>query len=259
MSPPIDIDGSEIQSATIDGEDVTEITIDGQQTAGFVDIPDSGVSRWTFDDADTQSGDALDVWGNNNGTINSATTGVSGANQTYTTNEAYSFDGTNDYVNAGTDSSLNPSSAMSVALWMYPTQKSNTARLMGRWNTGSGTTKSYILGIHSPTNTLEFSWNSSGSFNRVGYDLSNISTGIWTHYVATFDNGSVIQYLDGSQVNSGSGGSTIETGTAPTVIGDLDDVNTSPWAGDIDDPRFYDKALSSTEVSDLYQTGSISG
>ena len=41
MSPPIDIDGSEIQRATIDGEDVSEITIDGQQTAGFVDIPDS--------------------------------------------------------------------------------------------------------------------------------------------------------------------------------------------------------------------------
>jgi hypothetical protein len=41
MSPPIDIDGSEIQRATIDGEDVSEITIDGQQTAGFVDIPDA--------------------------------------------------------------------------------------------------------------------------------------------------------------------------------------------------------------------------
>jgi len=37
MSPPIDIDGSEIKRATIDGEDVSEITIDGQQTAGFVD------------------------------------------------------------------------------------------------------------------------------------------------------------------------------------------------------------------------------
>lgn len=43
MSPPIDIDGSEIQRATIDGEDVSEITIDGQQTAGFVDMPDSGL------------------------------------------------------------------------------------------------------------------------------------------------------------------------------------------------------------------------
>jgi len=43
MSPPIDIDGSEIQEATIDGQDVSEITIDGQQAADLNVIPDSVV------------------------------------------------------------------------------------------------------------------------------------------------------------------------------------------------------------------------
>jgi hypothetical protein len=41
MSPPIDIDGSEIQKATIDGQNVNQVTIDGQEV--FVGIPDSGM------------------------------------------------------------------------------------------------------------------------------------------------------------------------------------------------------------------------
>jgi len=45
MSPPIDIDGSEIQEATIDGQDVSEITIDGQQAAPLNVIPDSGLKH----------------------------------------------------------------------------------------------------------------------------------------------------------------------------------------------------------------------
>ena len=55
MSPPIDIDGSEIQRATIDGEDVSEITIDGQQTAGFVDIPDGGLLLEGFESGSLSS------------------------------------------------------------------------------------------------------------------------------------------------------------------------------------------------------------
>jgi len=46
MSPPIDIDGSEIQEATIDGQDVSEITIDGQQAADLNVIPDSAIAHY---------------------------------------------------------------------------------------------------------------------------------------------------------------------------------------------------------------------
>jgi len=45
MSPPIDIDGSEIQEATIDGQIVSEITIDGQEA--FDPIPDTQITRPT--------------------------------------------------------------------------------------------------------------------------------------------------------------------------------------------------------------------
>jgi len=57
MSPPIDIDGSEIQEATIDGQDVSEITIDGQQAAPLNVIPDSAnlLSNWDYRAASSAS------------------------------------------------------------------------------------------------------------------------------------------------------------------------------------------------------------
>jgi hypothetical protein len=46
MSPPIDIDGTEIQEATIDGQDVSEITIDGQQAAELNVLPVSDIANF---------------------------------------------------------------------------------------------------------------------------------------------------------------------------------------------------------------------
>jgi hypothetical protein len=62
MSPPIDIDGSEIQRATIDGEDVSEITIDGQQTAGFVNLPDSAVLHLDASSLLLSDGQSVSTW-----------------------------------------------------------------------------------------------------------------------------------------------------------------------------------------------------
>jgi len=61
MSPPIDIDGSEIQEATIDGQDVSEITIDGQQAADLNIIPDSGDLRARYDARELSLSDGQSV------------------------------------------------------------------------------------------------------------------------------------------------------------------------------------------------------
>jgi len=96
MSPPIDIDGSEIKRATIDGEDVSEITIDGQQTADFVDIPDSAIHQWILDDVGT--GTATDSVGAADGTVNA----VSSVNGTFVGGSAGSGDGNDDFIDVGT-------------------------------------------------------------------------------------------------------------------------------------------------------------
>jgi len=94
MSPPIDIDGSEIQRATIDGEDVSEITIDGQQTARFFDIPDSVIHRWPFDEGSGST--VADTVGGTVGSFIDSPTWLS--NPAAIGDSELSFDGSNDAI-----------------------------------------------------------------------------------------------------------------------------------------------------------------
>ena len=60
---------------------------------GFAACPDGMVSYWTFDNDSVSEGVALDMHGNNNGSIYGATPGASAR-----VGEAFSFDGNDDYV-----------------------------------------------------------------------------------------------------------------------------------------------------------------
>lgn len=222
--------------------DVTSLASD------FAAIPDSGVSRYTFDDADTNNGTATDVWGSNDGTINGATTGVTGAGQTYTTNEAYDFDGTDDNVDIPENFTVSGSSAFSVATWINP----------------DVTDQQIIINFGSHDQRIHYG-RSSQKITLYNYDGNNasevasntdISTGSWAHIVVTHNSGSVNFYLDGSEDGSGSVQTDPQTGVNAAIGKNIHD-NTAHYDGSVDDLRIYSKELSSTEVSDLYNTGSI--
>jgi len=61
MSPPINIDGSEIQEATIDGQDVNEITIDGQQAALFGPPQFNDIITLNQDAGEISSGNTVNI------------------------------------------------------------------------------------------------------------------------------------------------------------------------------------------------------
>jgi hypothetical protein len=63
-------------------------------------------------------------------------------------------------------------------------------------------------------------------------------------------------YIDNSSVGTASQSSQFSI-NGTFLIGNSN--VGEPWIGEIDDVRVYDKALSNTEVSNLYNTGSISG
>ncbi|PHQ45408.1 hypothetical protein DJ68_13040 [Halorubrum sp. C3] len=80
---------------------------------------------------------------------------------------------------------------------------------------------------------------------------------MWHHVVGVYDgNDEQVLYVDGGAENSTiADGGTAST-TANFQMGDREDGDYA-YQGDLDDVRFYDKALSSTEVSNLYNTGAI--
>lgn len=214
-------------------------------TAGS-EIPDSGVSRWTFDDADTDSGSALDVWNNNDGAINGATTGVTGANQTYTTNEGYSFDGTDDYVDVASVESQFQNPGVTVSLWVNGSGLAFDV-YNGRW----------YIGIDRSIST----WNLSvfdGSTNNTA-DSGISTTSSWIHLTGVqYSDGDLEIYVDGAAEGTATSGTAASnTPTGPHIGQQTEGSNN--FSGEIDDVRVYSKALTATEVSNLYNTGSISG
>ena len=252
---PTSIDGSDITSATIDGQDVSEITVDGQTV--FTAIPDSGVFRLTFDDAHTSGSTAEDIWNGNDGTINGATTGVSGANQTYTTNEAYSFDEVDDVVNLGSGSQISAfEGPKSVAAW-FKTSSSGSDKCVWGFRRDNPSYSQFIIVNDSVEGVL----NSADETLTSVTSSTGFEDGNWHHVVFVMvPSDSLYLYIDGSLEDSVSNPVSTYSETTETGIGlRLGQYDDLPFGGGIDDPRQYAEELTSTQVSNLYNTGSISG
>jgi hypothetical protein len=246
--PPININDSDITGATIDGQEVGEITVDGDVV--FSAVPDSLVAHWTFDNADTSGSTAIDIVGGNNGTLSNVTTGVSGANQTYTTNEAYQFNDSNSIIDGIGDLGVDWKQPFSVACWVNfdPSQTIHNI-MLADGNTG----RSFQLTVDNREGNAnaEFNFPSGGTnAQNSGYDANE-----WYHFVGVWDGSIGYLYVDGTEaVSVSSSGPSASTQPLTYGGGDFTDDH---MGGELDDPRVYNKALSDTEVSNLFNNGSI--
>ncbi len=113
---------------------------------------------------------------------------------------------------------------------------------------------------------VRFTLNSANLSTHVFFDSSPIlRTGVWHHVAATYDRGSasVMLYVDGTNVFSGSYSQSIWKPTTPLWIGGVP----KPQAGNppcweeyveanIDEVSIYNRALSSNEIAAIYLAGS---
>jgi hypothetical protein len=101
----------------------------------------------------------------------------------------------------------------------------------------------------------------ANDLNRINLPLTGSTTvndNVYHHVVVTYDGSTVTLYVDGSADGNASSSGTIQQGGEFRVARrDGGEASRKQLDGIIDDPRIYDKGLSPTEVSDLYNTGSI--
>jgi hypothetical protein len=92
MTPPINIDGSEVTGITIDGTEVSEVTVDGQTVFTPSVIPDSGLlHNWDFGDSSTTTSFVADLKG-----ASDLDTGTFSSLTTINSRQAGRFDGVDD-------------------------------------------------------------------------------------------------------------------------------------------------------------------
>jgi hypothetical protein len=193
------------------------------------------------------NGDANDKSGNgNNGVVNGATLTL---DRFGNFDGAYNFNGVNDYIDIGDVAELDSLSAITVSVWI-------------KWEGSTGNNQYIVSKRTGGTNSWQIDWNDAtqkivwivdtGS-SVILYSLANAPVGVWTHYVGTYD-GSVMRfYVNGIEEDSDVQTGLMDDTTQSVLVGGEPD---SPYEdffnGAIDDVRIYNRALSPSEITELY-------
>ena len=202
------------------------------------------VSYWKLD------GSAADSVGSNNGTLSGSPTWTTGK-----INGALSFSGSSQYADMGTKF---PSitSAITISAWVNP--GSSQIQYADIWGDHQSDFKGMVMQQNS--NTLnQYSWGyGNGSNFNGGTGFFNLTSGTWTHVVAVKDATTCYVYINGVEQTS-------LRGTCTSAIVPATSINYSLgrgyagggrfFNGKIDEVAVWNRALSASEVSQLYNSG----
>ncbi|MBW7864458.1 MAG: LamG domain-containing protein, partial [Candidatus Hydrogenedentes bacterium] len=211
------------------------------------------------------NGNANDLSGRTgrNGTLQGAPT--LGADRNSVANQAYSFNGTSQYVTTPYQQGSGIT-AYSISAWF----RSNSADTNGRTIVsarGADADRSLTLsmgtGFGVPAGRIFFGLDTSGVgfgvYTNTAYNDNNWHhvVGIFSRASGTIVNGDFTIYVDGAQaatttVSVGSPGTAPITNTSTTTIGRQMQWASSYWNGGLDDIGIYARVLSAGDIACLY-------
>ncbi|WP_414837472.1 LamG domain-containing protein [Candidatus Nanosalina sp. VS9-1] len=215
--------------------------------------PASAVSRWSMDSSDVSSGTLQDSWGSNDGSLNGGiTTGASGVGGS----EAFSFDGSDDYVAVG--DVLGGFTRLTVSSWVKVTGSSSNSS----YNVVVGNSGAYVLSYQDDTDDFLFRLGLDGGKVDLRAGIGSVINTGWYHITGTWDGSKQRIYVNGSKVSEQSASGTMgDTSGKHMIMGSLDTnadgqgQSKYMFKGKIDEVRIYSEALSQQQVWKLYNVG----
>jgi len=208
----------------------------------FYEVPTTGlVSWWKFD------GDATDSVGGNDGDCTSCPDYVDDVER----GNVASFDGVGDYVDAGSDSSLDlDENDFTIITWIKPQPQGSYRFVYGKWRPN----------IYLDVDDESWNFELDDGFNRVVRLDALIDGNTWYFTAQVVEqNNQHCAYIYNSEVLVDSGC----VGVGTTAGSDLSDflISKRGWhasdneyfEGVVDDVMIYDRALSEEEVNAIYE------
>src|SRR3989338_2910224 len=167
----------------------------------YIGLNEGLVGFWSFNGPDmsqsTNNVWALDRSGQgNNGVLKNMATST--ARKIGKLGQALEFDGVNDYVDVGSDTTLDNISIMTISAWINPRSagEGTSGTIVGKILGGTQGFQFYVCSNHngecpSTTNTITFF--KPDGFNNIAWDVDTANTikmNTWQHVVLIYDNSS---------------------------------------------------------------------
>jgi concanavalin A-like lectin/glucanase superfamily protein/putative esterase len=207
---------------------------------------ENDVAYWKFDEGSGTT--AADSSGNGNVATLNGPTWASGE-----IGGALNFDGVNDYVSVPDASSLDNTSALTIAFWVKPTILDGSPRGIVSKRTAPSIQDAYSVFFSTGNRLFVDIDTSNDRFSTNTVFLTNT----WYHVAVTYDGtlalaSRVNVYVNGVRdKTAGETSASIPNYGSSLTLGKLGGT-TSYFAGSLDDVRIYNRALTATEVSSLF-------
>ncbi|TSA45626.1 LamG domain-containing protein [bacterium] len=234
------------------------IAVKGQEGVIDNDVTNGLVGRWGLDEATGTV--AYDSTGNNyNGTLTNSPTR---ATSTCKIANCMYFDGADDQISLGSGTQYD-SGNFSVTLWMRPVQLNGTTAnsniFLGRETYLTSGFRAGVRGASSPTGRVDFWTTQSGGTLTLtsGSTYVSTTTNVFYHVAITYSSSTSQgnMYLNGVLVGSSTGGHIVPTGNTLALDGGIGGVTF--LNAYMDDVRWYNRALSASEVKQLVNSQSF--
>jgi len=213
---------------TTDTKDENGVSLESAYETSFNTIDNSLVAYYPF------NGNAEDITSNGRDfTVYGDTTLTNGKDNS--SNSAYSFDGTGDYMETTNIPSFDN---YTISLWAKPASSGTYEAMFSSYN-GSGT------GFQIDLDESNFHIRKSSGGNIV---LSTAQLEVWTFIAFTYDGTNSIAYINNESPVSDAGGTTEFNRFR---IG-MNRAGSAWYKGVIDELRIYNRALTASEISSLY-------
>lgn len=217
-------------------------------TTGEIDLSASTVASHTITYDTTSSGSSV--------CPNTSTQTVDIALAAIANNYSMSFDGTDDYIDAGLLTNMSGATEFTISVWFkYNWQNAFKSLFGNRDSTNSYRGVGLEFGKVPSTKTSYFYLTSSTGTGTLDFSPNTFTSNQWHHLVITYDGTTAKGYVDnGTAITSSISGATF-TATSNFNIG-KDATIASALRASIDEFAIWNTALTSTQVAEIYNATS---
>jgi prepilin-type N-terminal cleavage/methylation domain-containing protein len=208
---------------------------------------------WSFDEGSGSTANDISGWNNNGSLVNSPTWRCVSTDTNYTPSGqgcSLEFNGSTQYVNLGNGTSLQPTTAITLEIWVKADNLSGNRRLLSNrympgflGNYASWLNPKVVFVVNTVGTSLSMSSDSSVFVDR------------WTHIAMVYDGETGSVYINGNlDKEDTTPAGNIDARTGILYLGRRED-GVELFSGLIDEVRIYSTALTAAQIRDQYYAG----